>query len=399
VSEQTKKSTQTLKTAPGWALLQLGFRPFFWLAAVAAVVLVAGWLYLWASGAVATPYGAPQWWHLHEMLFGFCVAVIAGFLLTAASNWSGTDTASGGMLALLAAVWLLGRLLPWFAVLPRWLPAVIDVAFLPLLAGTLARALWASPQKTNRVFLALLLTMAASNVAFHLGINTDLPLLTQRAGALMLCLVILTVAWLSGRVLPFFTARAVPDSTPQSQPWLGRTATGLLLMWAVLWPFLPRHWLTAAIALAAAAVHVLRLYRWHHPLVWRIPILAVLHVAYGWLALGLGLVALAAAGFSTPGPAVHALTMGAIGGFTLGMMTRVSLGHSGRPVAAPVLMVVAFAAINLAALIRVFGSLALPAHYSLWIASSGALWVLGFALFLVLFTPVLFTPRADGQPG
>jgi uncharacterized protein involved in response to NO len=387
------------RTPPsGLPVLALGFRPFFLAAGVWAVLALGIWLGRlrgWLPGDIY--YGGTAW-HAHEMLFGYASAVIAGFLLTATRNWTGMPTATGLRLGGLVLLWLAGRLAPLLG-LPGALTAAVDLAFLPVLALSLYKPLWRGPNKENRAFLALLAGMTLAALMVHLealGIATG----TARVGdRLMLGLILLVLLVVAGRVMPFFTQGGVAGAAPRTRPWVERATFGLAVPFVLADAWASGTVLAGALALALALVQAVRLVGWHDRRVWGAPILAVLYWGYLWLVLGLVLAGLGHLGLVAAFPALHALTVGAVGVFTLGMMARVTLGHTGRPMVAPRMAVLAFWLVNLAALARVAGPLLWPAWTVGWWSLSGLLWVLGFGAFLASAGPMLVRPRADGRPG
>jgi uncharacterized protein involved in response to NO len=382
----------------------LGFRPFFLGAGVAAVVTVGLWLAVLAGYLAAPGYYPGTAWHAHEMLFGYVGAVIAGFLLTAVRNWTGIPTPTGRRLAGLFGVWAAARIAPFLPV-PEAAVAALDLAFLPLLALGLARPLWRGDNQANRVFLALLAAMTLAALLVHLealGFTAG----TARAGdRLMLDLAVMTLLIVAGRVMPFFTERGVPGAKARvRRPVEVLTFTlAPVMALAHLLAHAPGPEVAAALGAAAAAglalVQAVRFLGWQDPRAWANPMLAVLYAGYLWLIAGLALDALAGLGLIAPFPALHALTAGAFGVFTLGMMARVTLGHTGRQVATSPATSVAFVLVNAAALARVVPPLVAPASYGTWLALSGTLWMLAFTVFLWVYGPMLMRPRIDGRPG
>jgi len=383
------------KPATRWVPFALGFRPFFLLAGAAGVILMLVWLMLW-HGLQEGYYGQVGW-HSHEMLFGYAVAVIAGFLLTAVRNWTGIDTPAGRPLALLALLWLAGRLMPWLPV-PEWVVACVDMAFLPMLTLALVRPLWLGENRINRVFIPLLLSMSAANLLVHLQFLGIATTAIQGQG-LMLNLVLLLILLVAGRVLPFFTRAVIPDFQPVTRAWVEWASYLLIGLIAMADLFSIEGAPSGMLYAVFGLVQALRLSGWHHLHVWKMPVQWVLHVGYLWLAAGSGLLALAEFGLFLPSAAMHAMTAGAIGIFTLGMMARVALGHSGRSIEVVEPMTWAFVVLNLGVLMRVFGPALLPQYYLLWILLSGLLWVMAFTIFLVIYLPILLRPRVDGKPG
>ncbi len=395
-------ATPTPSVRREWPLLALGFRPFFLAAALSGALTLLAWLAMLRGWIPMDGYYAGTNWHAHELLFGYGLAVIAGFLLTAVRNWTGMATATGAELGALLLLWALGRVAPLLP-LPGVLVAVLDLSFPVALAASLYQPLWRGPNPDNRAFLALLIGMCLAAILVHLqarGITAGTALAGDR---LMLGLTLLTLLVVAGRVMPFFTRTAVPGTAPKSRQWVERLTFGLALLWvgadSATQIGLPVAVPAAVLAASLALVQGLRLAGWHDRHVWGLPILAVLYSGYLWLILGLTLNALAHLGVLAPFPALHALTIGAVGVFTLGMMARVSLGHTGRAMVASRLTVMAFVALNLAAAVRVFAPLAWPSLYGYWLTASGTLWVLAFALFLWVYAPLLVSPRTDGQPG
>lgn len=381
------------------AILALGFRPFFLLAGLSAVVLIALWMLVWMGRLPAAgAYYGTLGWHSHEMLFGYAAAVIAGFLLTAVRNWTGIDTPSGMPLAALALLWLAGRvgaLLP----LPGWAIAAVDLAFLPAVAIALYPALLRGKNRVNRLFLPLLGAMAIANALVHveaLGMTSD----TAGRGTLaMLDLVLLLVLVVSGRVIAFFTERGVAGSTPRNREWLEQVGFAAAIALAVADAAGAAPPVVGTLCAALAVQTTARAAGWHDRRVWRNPILWVLHAAVLWLALGFAMRAAASFGLVAPNVALHALTVGAIGVLTLGMMSRVTLGHTGRDMRAPRTMTVAFVLLNLAALARGIAPALWPERYLMLVHSAAGLWILAFALFLVAHAAMLWQPRVDGRPG
>jgi uncharacterized protein involved in response to NO len=384
--------------AKGLAPFALGFRPFFILAAVSGVALLGIWLAIW-SGLITPPlYYGVIGWHSHEMLFGYTTAVIAGFLLTAVKNWTGVDTLKGLPLALLALLWLLARLAPFVPLLPHPLIAILDLGFLPLLALALYGPLMQARNRSNRLFLPLLMAMALANLLVHLESLQIAPLATQ-GWNLMLDLVLLLLAWISGRVLPFFTEKAISGAKPVLHRRREQLLFGLMIAWTLSHLFYPQPWLLVPLAAAIAFYQVWRLLDWRHPQVWRVPILWVLYTGMLWLALGFVLKSLALLGVYPDNLATHALTSGAIGVTTLGMMSRVALGHTGRSLQPPRLVEYGFILVNIAVVLRAFAPFLVPDKTYLWIQTSGILWGLCFALFSFYYLPILFKARIDGRPG
>ncbi len=386
-------------TRSGWRPLGLGFRPFFLLGGYAAPALIAAWLLAWhgTPPRLATYYG-PIHWHSHEMLFGYVVAVISGFLLTAVRNWTGQRTASGVPLGLLALLWLAGRLLPWAAAVPDGLQAAVDLAFLPALAWALTGPLWAGTNRVNRLFVPLLLAMAVANGLVHAQALGWTTATAARGLDLMLDLVILLLVFVGGRVMPFFTEKAVHGAKPKQRAWVENLGFALLLLLGLLHLVGAPRWLVGVAFIAAGLVQALRLWGWHHRQIWGIPILWVLYTGYAWLVAGLLLSGLSAFALFPPSLATHALTVGGAGVLTLGMMARVALGHTGRDLQTATAINIAFVLINLAAATRVLGPALWPAAYVGWILLAGLLWILAFALFAWRYTPILLRPRADGRP-
>lgn len=385
--------------APRQALFALGFRPFFLLAGLGAVGLVAAWAALFATGRPLTSYYGYINWHSHEMVFGFAAAAVAGFLLTATRNWTGVPTARGPVLAGLAVVWLLGRVLPLLPGVQPALVAAVDLAFLPLVALALAWAVYQAEHWKSMAFPVVLLILTAANVAIHLEV-LGVTATTARAGVYAgVDLVVALITLMGGRVTPFFTEKALEGVRPRSWPWVERLAVPSVILVAAAEAFHPQPLAVGIAAGLAAAVNGVRWVGWLDRKVGSVPLLWVLHAAYGWLVLGFAMKALGAAGLVSPLLAVHALTVGGIGGATIGMMARVSLGHTGRTLDLPRGMATAFVLLNAAAIVRVLVPLVAPAEYALWIGLSGVLWALAFAIFVVDYAPILFRPRIDGRPG
>lgn len=394
-------SAKPVPTAPAaaWAPLALGFRPFFLLAAAAAVALMAVWLLAWRTWLGLPAHFDLVSWHAHEMLFGYVGAVIAGFLLTAVRNWSGVQTWTGWRLAALAGVWLAGRLIAWLPGVGPVAIAIVDIAFLPLLALSLARPLLADRNRVNRVFVVLLAGLALANLLSHLQINGLLRGYGD-AHRIAIELVLLLILIVAGRVLPFFARSALPGFDPTSSRSVEILSYGLLsAIILVEFAGVTPTWPMAILWLSFAVAQGIRVHGWFDVRALRIPILAVLYAAYAWLPVGALLFGLAMLGSVPVSAALHALTVGVIGVFTLGMMARITRAHTGRAINVSSLTAFGFAVLNIAAVVRVFGPLIDADLHALWIDLSGALWVLAFAVFVWRYAAKLMRPRIDGTPG
>jgi uncharacterized protein involved in response to NO len=383
-----------------YPLFKMGFRVFFALAGLSALALLALWNSLSNGSLHLGHYFSGNAWHAHEMLFGYTAAVIAGFLLTAVKNWTGEITTTPDQLAGLSLLWLYGRVLPFYAeLLPDALIAAVDVAFLPSLAYFLVRPILKAQQFTNLLFVGLLLVMAIANGLIH---AQELGFSASSAGLgmnLVLAIIVLMILVIAGRVFPFFTERGLSGVVCIRNPMLDVVACGLSLSVFVLMMSDISGILLTLVALAAAVANLLRVSAWYDARIWYVPLLWVLYVGYGWLILGFVLVALSAFQWVMPVLALHAFTLGGIGVLTLGMMARVTLGHTGRVLRASNIMALAFLMLNLAGLIRVILPAVLPDWYSgfVWAASYG--WLAAFSLFVYHYLPMLLATRVDGQQG
>lgn len=364
-------------------LFSLGLRPFYLLAGGYAAASVA----LWALQYAGALPGANVYWHAHEMLFGYAFAVIAGFLLTAVRAWSGRPTATGAALAGLAAVWISARLLALYSLS---LGAIADMLFAVGLAWAIGRPLVASNNRRNWFFLVLVVAIGLASLLFQTY---------PRLGVVLgLDLVLFIMAVIAGRVVPGFTNNAVPGAGARRIASLEKGALGALLLLLAL-DALELPAIAGAVAVVAAALHGWRLALWAPLRAQGLPILWILHLSYGWVVMHLVLRGLAAFGLTTPGLATHALTVGAIGGLTLGMMTRTARGHTGRPLAAGRAELVAYLLVQAAAVVRVLVPLAIPGAHAVSVGLSATLWSAAFAVFTAAYLPILARPRLDGRPG
>jgi uncharacterized protein involved in response to NO len=365
------------------ALFDLGFRPFYLLAGAYAALAMP----LWALQYAGWLPGANIAWHAHEMIFGYAFAVIAGFLLTAVRVWTGRPTPTGAALAGIVALWLAARVLAFWS-----LPAagVAGLLFAIAVAWGIGRPLAASANRRNYFFIVLVLALGAAGFALQRW--------PQASIALGLDVVLLVIAVVAGRVVPAFTNSALPGAGARRHPWLETAALGAILALVAADSF-ERTELAAGIALAAAALHAARLALWSPLQTLRRPILWILHLSYAWIVVHLALRGLAGFGLVPVAAATHALTVGAIGGMTLGMMTRTARGHTARPLVVGRTEIAAYVLVQLAALARVLVPLALPAAYLGATLAAAAFWCAAFALFFVTYVPILTRPRLDGQPG
>jgi len=380
------------------ALFALGFRPFYLLAALLAALSVPVWVAQYVGVLPAHGPIAGLTWHMHELVFGFAVAVITGFLFTAGRNWTNQPTPTGRTLAALAALWLAARVLTITG--PSFAAAYVDFAFLPLVAWFLWRALKAANNTRNYFFVALLAALALFNMAFWFatfGIAPFSPLVPVKAA---LYVIVLIVAIMGGRVIPMFTQSALPNARVRRNVKLDRWAIGLLAAALALDVLAAPGWLLAPLALAAAVSHAIRLALWDPVATRTRPIVWILHLSYAWIPLGLVLLAIAAL---TPSVhevyAVHSFAIGAVGGMIIGMITRTALGHTGRPLAAGLAETFAYGLVQAAAFTRVVVGLAVPAAYGHTLALSALFWSAGFAVYAIAYWPILTRPRADGRPG
>lgn len=386
----------TVKRIPPdtFSLWALAFRPFYLLAALLGAIAVPVWAVAY-SGAIDLPIPG-IWWHAHEMIFGFAVAVIIGFLFTAGRNWTGLDTPTGKPLALLAAVWLAGRLAMAFGS-GAWV-AIIDLAFLPVAAGMLLRVLIKARSKRNYFVGVLPCLLALANLVFHLAVLGVIDADPLVAMHLALGLVVVLETIVGGRVIPMFTfnaVRGVKQWRDQRLDWAAAIATGIALL---LWALGGGAW-AGVVSLVAAILQAVRLGGWN-PLATRgQPLLWVLHLSYLWIPLGLALIALTQFGVVPRSAGIHALAIGATGGLIIGMMTRTALGHTGRMLVAGRIEAAAYALVLTAALVRVVTVALLPAAQLGGVHAAATLWSIGFLLYLWRYTPFLMRARADGKEG
>ncbi|ARC90632.1 NnrS family protein [Rhodovulum sp. MB263] len=378
------------------ALFSYGFRPFFLLAALFAAAVIPLWLAVWAGhAAIAGPFG-PRDWHIHEMLFGYVPAVLTGFLFTAIPNWTGRMPRRGLPLVALSGLWLLARLaVAGVIALPAWAVMALDLSFLLAVAAIALIEIVAGRNWRNLAVIVPVGLMAAANATFHVEAMTrgaaDIGIRAGFACTLFLILLI------GGRIVPSFTRNWLSRQGPGALPApFGRFDRLALLASAAvltLWSFAPGlPGLSAAFA-GLAGLHLVRLARWRGWRCGRAPILWTLHIAYLFLPLGFAALALGA-----PVAGLHLLGIGAIGGMTLAVMMRASMGHTGRPLQAGGLLTAAFLLLCAAAVTRAvlpdqgFGAIG-------GLALSGTLWTLAFTGFLLKVGPWLTLPSvARRQP-
>ena len=385
----------------GWPILALGFRPFFLLAAIMAAAGVPLWLLIYQGSLEPVSTLPPTIWHGHEMVFGFAAAVIAGFLLTAVTNWTGGRTATGAELGALAVLWIAGRFGLVVPGVPAWLAIGLDVAFLPVLAIVLAIPLLATGNRRNVMFPIVLTVLGIINLAIHLGAIGLIDWDPSRGLRIAIDLILLMIGVLGGRVIPSFTKNALPHAKVNPCPKASVLALLSIAALAIAEMATDNATISGSAALAAGIVNALRMRGWGTLATLRTPILWILHAGYAWLAAGLILRGAAElTGLIPLDAGIHALTIGAIGSMIIGMMSRVALGHTGRSIAPAALTIAAYWLVNAAALLRVVFALTWDDTLRpVSLMGSGALWSLAFAFFFVVYWPILSRPRADGRAG
>ena len=386
----------------GIAILNLGFRPFFSSAALFAVVLMLAWMGLYTLGWHWQPALPAVTWHAHEMIFGYGMAVIAGFLLTAVKNWTGVQTLHGIPLLLLFLLWLTARLLLLVGgggVLV-W-AALADGLFNVLLVLALAWPVFKVRQFKQFGIVSKILLLTLANLLFYAGVLEIYPWGIQAGLYSGVYLIMALIFVMSRRVLPFFIERGVPQEvTLTNRAWLDGASLLLFVGFWIADIAAPDSLPVAVLAGLLCVLYSIRLVDWHTPGIWRMPLLWVLYLAYVTIVFGFALkVAVYLFGLS-PFLPLHAFTYGGIGLFTLGMMARVTLGHTGRNILEPPATVSwMFGLVLVGSIVRVGLPLLDAARFTLWMGLSQVLWILAFSLFLVTFLRMLYQPRTDGQPG
>lgn len=378
-----------------WPVWQLGFRPFYLLAALFAVLSIPLWIAQY-FGLISVPQ-VHLFWHMHEMVYGFAIAVIVGFLLTAMRAWTGLWTPRKGHLAALAGIWLAGRIAMLWAP-PLW-AAVLDLAFLPLAAWPMFRVLQRAGNKRNMFLIVMLALLSLTNLLFHAAVNGFLaisPMLVMQ-GAILLIVIIESL--IGARVIPMFTANGAPGTKPIVH--VRRDLIGLLLTVgaSLTWIFGAPALIIAAFTFAAACATLLRLAGWQPHRTLRVPLLWILHLSYGWISVGFFLLALAAFNVVPASAAFHALTVGSMAGLIVGMMTRTALGHTGRPLKAGHAELAMYLLIQAGALARVAAAFDLAGLRDTALIISTLCWTAAFALYAIVYGPYLLRPRIDGREG
>jgi len=387
-----------------FALFELGFRPFFLLASVFSIIATLLWMasYTFGKSLPLSNYITPIAWHGHEMVFGYSVAIIAGFLLTAVRNWTGIPTIKGWTLASLALAWLLARVLP-LAGLPllfEW-AALFDLAFLLGLIVAVIHPIAKVKQWRQLLIVSILVLILAADIVYYLGV---LHIVNQGvswglfSGVYLIMALIFT---LSRRVMPFFIERGVGYKV-QIKNWSFIDSSSLLFLVA-LWltdVFFKQALLTALLSAVLAVVHSVRLWGWHTNGIWKKPLLWVLFLGYSMFVLGFVLKAINFFNLYPTSIPLHAFTYGGIGMMSLGMISRISLGHTGRNINEPPKIVTwVFLSLFVGALVRVILPILVPSAYLHIIGLAQLLWLIAFVLFISAYFMIFIKPRADGQPG
>lgn len=391
-------------------LFSEGFRVFFLAAglyAVFALIVWTGWLGVHAAGGMVSdlPFAMPpHLWHAHEMVFGYPSAAIGGFLLTAVPNWTGARPAPARFVALAAGLWLAGRIAVWFSGdLSPATVAVIDLAFLPLLCGQVALQLLQRPKPQNLMLLGLVTLVWSGNLMVHLewaGLTADTAWAGLRAGLYGTCAMI---AVLGGRITPAFTRNAMQragrsEGLPVSHRWIELPAVLLAIALPLAWLAGLPEAATGLVALAAGLAQFARLAGWRSGWTRGQPILWTLHLSIALLGLGYLAAGLAAFGQGSEVAALHLLGIGAVGGMTLAVMSRATLGHSGRALVAPGAVVASYLLLPLAAAARWAASALGIAWYYPGVLGSGLLWILAFTLYAAALWPAFCGPREIAAP-
>lgn len=375
-------------------LLSRGFRPFFLAAALWAVIALMLWLAMLTTGFALPSRFEPLEWHIHEMLFGFVLAAVAGFLLTAIPEWTGRSPVSGRWLALLCGLWLLGRIDALFgALVPLWLAIGADIAFPASLAAVVAREIIASGQRARRPMIVPIIALTLAQLLMDLGGEAGIGDLADYGWRLGLAAILIQISVIGGRIIPTFTrnwlARRGQARVPPAAGLIDRAALSVLHTALLAWAFFPQARLVGVALLGAAAINLWRLARWRAAATRAEPLLLVLHVGYAWLVVGVAALGFATWNAGLPlSAAIHALTVGAMGTMILAVMTRATRGHTGRELSADRPTTLIYLLIVLATAARIAAAFVVEERIY-WLLAAGVLWIGAFGLFALCYAPLL----------
>ena len=385
----------------GPAFLSFGFRPFFFCGALFAALAIPTWAALFTGRLVPTAADFdPLRWHAHEMIFGYLGAIIAGFLLTAIPNWTGRLPVSGTRLAALLALWLLGRVDAVLVALGAIHPVpgvVLELLYWVALIFAAAREIIAGKNRRN---LPVVLLLTVFGIADFVSFLPDWWAVDPMLGArLALAVAAALISLVGGRVTPSFTrnwlAKEKGEPFPAPFGLIDKAAVAVTLIAMLVWAFLPEGKITGLLLLLAGCIQAARLARWQGQRTFKEPLVTVLHLGYGWLVLAFFALggAAVAPDLVPPSPALHVLTAGAVGTMTLAIMTRATLGHTGRDLTADLGTRAIYALVTAGAALRVAAGW-LPTDYAETAALAGLIWAAGFLVYVVKYGPYLFVRRA-----
>jgi len=380
------------------AYLRLGFRPFFFLGSAYAIIAIVAWVWMFQNGQPGALQVPALWWHVHEMLFGFSMAIVVGFVLTAVQTWTGVNGTKHHRLAVLVALWLAPRILFWTPA-PLWLISSIEAVFLMFAAYEIGFRVVKAKGWKNLFFVPLFVLAVVANFASYAAIKGLPPFPASAVWQAMLWWFTLLLSVMGGRVIPFFTARKFNFEKAQPLPGL-EWAANLMLVGLFILSFFPLTFsqFGQPMMVLAGVFQLVKFVRWKPWLTLSEPLVWALHTAYVCIPLSLLLRGLLDNPFANHNM-LHLFAIGALGGLILAMIARVTMGHTGRAIYKGPNMALPFFAILLAALVRSVGVAFFPSYFIEMVNVSAALWVFAFVMFMRHFAVMLLTPRVDGHPG
>ncbi|MFN8576477.1 MAG: NnrS family protein [Candidatus Sericytochromatia bacterium] len=381
------------------AIWGLSFRPFFLFGAISSIVLMFIWLGFQRSWFNLVGYYNPVIWHAHEMIYGFSASIIIGFLFTASANWVGKQGINNKKLQILFFTWVLGRMVPFIFKTPNLFASLIDLSFFPLAIYYLYPYLGIKEQKRNQVFFILFGLLFTGNSLIHLETLGLLNDVSRKGLMLGLSTIIMIITVIGGRVFPFFKQKAVENSTVKTIPVIEKLVFFSTFIFILTNTFFEMSYINSIICIFTGLLHLIRFYFWNPIQTRKVPILWILFIGYFWMTLAFILKGVSIFYEIPVSPSSHLFTIGSIGILIYGMITRVSLGHTGRIIKADKTIILSYILLNLATILRVFIPLISIERYSLAILDSSLLWIIAFSLFVFKYSRILISPRPDGKEG